>query len=654
MTQTVAPSPTATANPTATTAAPPVVPPVDESDARIAYVTGYVPQSDLFVMRPDGTSVTNLTNSPIRERGGSFSPDGKWILYTTDGNQLWLRQSNGSETRRLADDVCGVTWSPDSLRFAYIACPRVGAGDWKPTMQIVGIDGSNSVDLGVGGWDIAWSPDGDQIAYTVYDDDGLTTQIHVVGVDGTGAKRLTDRGGRIPVWSPDGTRIAYNGGSGDYRPDDRVHVMNADGSGTIKLPSGSGWSRDPSWSPDGQYLVYTSASLTYPGAIVVAPVTGGRMLTIGRGIDPSWSPVDDRIIYRAEAESGWQVTIVNADGSREQVIGSNILPTWSPDGHLLLYAGDSGFDPAHIDALWIDRQELFVVQADGAEPVQLTHLDLPSDSDWTDWSNPEWAPDGVRLAVGGKVGVGSFVYSLFLVNADGSAVTVLDMAGADPRWSPDGTALLYVEPPPHQGGFPPSHLMSIMNVQSRAVTEHGHGFDPVWSPDGSRIAFVGPGPEERTTLFIMNRDGSGRVELASDGAGLPAWSPDGTKIAFVSYRDGNPEIYVINVDGTGLVNLTGARGIDDYPVWSPDGSLIAFLSDRGGAHEIWVMRADGTSTFRVTSGTGGAPVWSPGGTMLAYASYHDGELWVVRIDGNGLRKLTTGGGRDPVWEPAIR
>jgi Tol biopolymer transport system component len=66
------------------------------------------------------------------------------------------------------------------------------------------------------------------------------------------------------------------------------------------------------------------------------------------------------------------------------------------------------------------------------------------------------------------------------------------------------------------------------------------------------------------------------------------------------------------------------------------------------------MRADGTSTFRVTSGTGGAPVWSPGGTMLAYASYHDGELWVVRIDGNGLRKLTTGGGRDPVWEPAIR
>ena len=70
---------------------------------------------------------------------------------------------------------------------------------------------------------------------------------------------------------------------------------------------------------------------------------------------------------------------------------------------------------------------------------------------------------------------------------------------------------------------------------------------------------------------------------------LPAWSPDGTRIAFSSTRDGNPEIYVVNRDGSNLRRITNHPGIDITPTWSPTGTQIAFTSDRTGTPQIYVV-----------------------------------------------------------------
>src|SRR5206468_11602724 len=88
------------------------------------------------------------------------------------------------------------------------------------------------------------------------------------------------------------------------------------------------------------------------------------------------------------------------------------------------------------------------------------------------------------------------------------------------------------------------------------------------------------------------------------------------QIAFTTNRDGNDEIYLMNADGTGLVNLTNTAAFDGYPTWSPDGSKLAFRSDRDGNAEIYVMNADGTGLINLTNNAAfdGYPRWSPDGS----------------------------------------
>ena len=74
----------------------------------------------------------------------------------------------------------------------------------------------------------------------------------------------------------------------------------------------------------------------------------------------------------------------------------------------------------------------------------------------------------------------------------------------------------------------------------------------------------------------------------------PMYSPDGLKLVFISTHDGDPEIFIMNADGTGLKKLTDNSAVDAAPSWSPDGGKIVFTSDRSGAFELYRMNSDGS------------------------------------------------------------
>lgn len=188
----------------------------------------------------------------------------------------------------------------------------------------------------------------------------------------------------------------------------------------------------------------------------------------------------------------------------------------------------------------------------------------------------------------------------------------------------------------------------------------GRDYAPVWSPDGSRIAFYGyREPLTNGDVYLINPDGTGLVDLTNDFyfSSDPSWSPDGTQIAFTSGRDGNREIYVMNADGTDLVNVSNDPGYDLDSAWSPDGTKIAFASSRGGDYDIYVIEADGSNPVNLTKHPAREfePAWSPDGTKIAFVSDRDGdlEIYVMNADGSGQSRLTNHPGEDwaPAWSP---
>lgn len=153
------------------------------------------------------------------------------------------------------------------------------------------------------------------------------------------------------------------------------------------------------------------------------------------------------------------------------------------------------------------------------------------------------------------------------------------------------------------------------------------GDSPRWSPDGTQIVFV-CSCDGDSDIYVVKADGTGLRQL-TDAPGIdvsPRWSPDGTRIVFESrrdtnydiegfetWRDSNSNVYVMNADGSCQRRLTDNPESDQSPVWSTDGSQIAFHSYRDGNSDIYVVNSDGTNERRLThyEGYDGATEWAP-------------------------------------------
>jgi len=181
---------------------------------------------------------------------------------------------------------------------------------------------------------------------------------------------------------------------------------------------------------------------------------------------------------------------------------------------------------------------------------------------------------------------------------------------------------------------------------------------PVWSPDTRSLAFTSYmwGYPYLFRLFVFERR---PIQLISGFPGInttPAWTPDGKFVALTLTKDGNPEIYVLNLATGTTRRLTNHWGIDTEPSWSPTGRQIAFVSDRAGPAQIFVMDAEGSNVRRLTFGGGfnTQPRWSPKGDQIVYTSRQGpNDLWVVNVDGSNPRRLTSGAGfnESASWAP---
>jgi TolB protein len=182
---------------------------------------------------------------------------------------------------------------------------------------------------------------------------------------------------------------------------------------------------------------------------------------------------------------------------------------------------------------------------------------------------------------------------------------------------------------------------------------------PTWSPDGRAIAYTAWRNNfmdivvSRIYEGLMSHPAKGTPEAQNS---LPMFSPDGTRIAFTSTRDGNPEIYIVNADGTGLRRITNHPNIDTTVTWSPTGTQLAFTSDRGGTPSIWIVGVDGLGARRVTFEFSDRATWSPAprNEIAYHARTGPGfDIKILNLATNETRQLTFGEGTNesPTWAP---
>lgn len=233
-----------------------------------------------------------------------------------------------------------------------------------------------------------------------------------------------------------------------------------------------------------------------------------------------------------------------------------------------------------------------------------------------------------------------------------------------PVWAPDGRRVAYTEFRPDGGGG--IYVQDVASGGRRMVppTSRGLNYAPAFAPNGRTLLFTRSG-EDGTDIFSYDIASDCCLQRLTVGRFAdnlsPTMSPDGGRIAFVSTRAGLPQIYVMASDGTGQELFApfdyGVTGSSNAPEWSADGASIAFHRDVGGSLQIFVMDVAGRTVRQLTSaGRNEDPTWAPDGRHLAFVSSRTGsrQLWVIDLETGRIRQLTRGAEtRLPAWSPRI-
>ncbi|GAB4249001.1 MAG: Tol-Pal system beta propeller repeat protein TolB [Acidobacteriota bacterium] len=264
-----------------------------------------------------------------------------------------------------------------------------------------------------------------------------------------------------------------------------------------------------------------------------------------------------QIAFVSQRGDSKEIWIMDYDGGNARQLtfngGLNKFPEWAYDGRTVYFTNKPTNE---------NRWRLGLVEVDG-----LSRL-LPIAAPYA--ASPAVAPDG-RLAFSART-AGSRDTDIFVANPDGSGMrNITNSPGIDtsPTWSPTGRQIAFVS---DRTGSPQIWIMDAdgSNLR-RLITEGGHCDSPDWSPDGRFILYSWQAPEQWKHDIFLVEVATGRIHQLTRGSGSyesPHWSPDGRHITFQSTRTGSKQIFIMNVDGKNLRQVT-AYGANESPTWMP-------------------------------------------------------------------------------------
>jgi tol-pal system beta propeller repeat protein TolB len=258
---------------------------------------------------------------------------------------------------------------------------------------------------------------------------------------------------------------------------------------------------------------------------------------------------------------------------------------------------------------------------------------------------------------------------LKIVDSDGANERLLPTVGAalSPSWHPSGRWIVYADADDRGTRIAQIDLRT-MKTQLLSASNRGLNITPVYTKDGKNIVWAAGG-DSPAELFLASANGDDTVAKPFVGRSgfettSPTFSPDGKQVAFMSPRPLTPQLFMMNVDGTGLRPLTpvvaGKRSYRTGPDWSPNGDEIAF-QQQNGDFQVWTITVKDRSMHQLTNeGENEDPSWAPDGRHLSItrrlgAIGDQRNIWVLDERTGRLRQLTqSGDARLSDWSPPLK
>ena len=193
--------------------------------------------------------------------------------------------------------------------------------------------------------------------------------------------------------------------------------------------------------------------------------------------------------------------------------------------------------------------------------------------------------------------------------------------------------------------------LAIMDQDGAGVRYLTRGDDlvltPRFNPTTQEITYMSYGQGD-PRVYLLNIE-TGQREIVGNFPGMtfaPRFSPDGQRVIMSLQQGSNANLFVMDLRSKQTTRLTDTPAIDTAPCYSPDSARICFESDRGGTQQIYVMAATGGPAQRISFGEGhhSTPVWSPRGDFIAFTGQTRGQfsIGILKPDGSGERILTEG------------
>ncbi len=326
-----------------------------------------------------------------------------------------------------------------------------------------------------------------------------------------------------PRWSPNGTKIAYI--RDDTKKSD-VWVMDANGSNRTQLTENDDITvSGVEWSPDGTKIAYC--------------------------------------IRDPKAGYSSNIWVMESDGNNKTQLTTDrrsYYPAWSPEGTKIAYS---------IRNIAGGDNNIWIMDSDGSNKTQLT-------SGWNIYK-PVWNPEGTEIAY---VSYATANPSIRIMDSDGGNTRELDRPkltslsyrfDKDPNWSPDGSEILFVSQRDRPGNWDILVVSSNLSNPTSLTKEMRYGktysytdirsysyINPAWHPDGSKIAFTVGISEGNSFIWIMEANGSNKVQLyPEEGTTIfegyfydLVWSPDGSKLLFTVKKDNRNSICIMKLGKT--------------------------------------------------------------------------------------------------------